>query len=354
MRRSNRRLVKSLLTAIAQTASESTSANSHHLYSILPADLDAADTDYRRLEQEWRRAGAARVTDEDVAKVRDKAKELQREFDQVMHQSRFGFMLLYLHLVRLFVLSRLPVFGKVVVIGSFVAAICAFSMILSPFVFPTIGAAVQGVLVITSLGGGLVTTVVFLLWPTEHKRQSFQRLHSQRQERKARIETLRLPLAHAWREYKELRNQRLLCAQMESAKKYRDEIAAILATEIYQLIHSNWRALRGEEFEQFLFRVFVMLGYQVKLTKRSHDQGVDLVVIGKGKTIAVQAKGHESSVGNHAVGEVVAGMSYHRCDACVVITNSYFTPTAKKLAIANDCRLIDGSEIPKLIEGAIY
>ena len=147
---------------------------------------------------------------------------------------------------------------------------------------------------------------------------------------------------------------RLLQRSLEDAKKNRDEIAAIIATELYQLLHCNWRAMRAEEFEQFLCRVFVMLGYQAQLTKRSHDQGVDLIITGKGKIIAVQAKGYASSVGNHSVGEVVAGMAFHGCDTCVVITNSYFTSTAKKLAIANNCRLIDDSEIPKLIEGLIY
>jgi hypothetical protein len=342
------------LTAITQTTPKSTSANSQQLYSILPADLDVADAEYRRIEQKWEHAGAVLVTEQEVDRAQQKAKVLQQEFDQVMRQTQIGFTLLYLHLVRLFVLTRLPGFGKVTVIGSFGAVICAFSMVLSALVFSTVEAVFQAALFITLSGCSLVTMFVFLLWPTEHKRHSFLRLQGERQELNARVETLQLPLAQAWKAFKGLRRRRDLCVQLESAKKDRDEIAAIIATEIYQLINSNWRGMRGEEFEQFLCRVFVMLGYQAKLTKRSHDQGVDLVVTGKGKTIAIQAKGYQSSVGNHAVGEVVAGMSFHGCDICVVITNSYFTPTAIKLAVANNCRLIDGSEIPRLIEGAIF
>jgi HJR/Mrr/RecB family endonuclease len=112
--------------------------------------------------------------------------------------------------------------------------------------------------------------------------------------------------------------------------------------------------MRGVEFEHFLARVFEMLGYQVELTKVSGDQGADLVVTGKGKRIAVQAKGFAGSVGNDAVQEVVASMPCYKCDCCVVVTNSSFTPGAKRQAAPWSCRLIDGAQIPALIEGRIY
>ena len=100
--------------------------------------------------------------------------------------------------------------------------------------------------------------------------------------------------------------------------------------------------------------MFESLGYQTQVTKASGDQGADLLVIGKGRKIAVQAKGYADGVGNHAVMEVVAGMNFYQCNSCLVVTNSYFTQAAISLAVANGCRLVDGAQIIELIEGRIY
>jgi restriction system protein len=77
------------------------------------------------------------------------------------------------------------------------------------------------------------------------------------------------------------------------------------------------------------------------------------VLTGKGRRIAVQAKGWENSVGNGAVQEVLAGKLYYDCAECAVVTNSSFTTKAKDLAVKAGCLLIDGKQIPDLIEGKI-
>ncbi len=79
-----------------------------------------------------------------------------------------------------------------------------------------------------------------------------------------------------------------------------------------------------------------------------------MVVTGKGRRIAIQAKGYDGSVGNKAVQEAYAGMSFYKCAECAAITNSQFTSGAEELATSVGCRLIDGSLIPSLIEGRIY
>jgi hypothetical protein len=121
-----------------------------------------------------------------------------------------------------------------------------------------------------------------------------------------------------------------------------------------RLLRTNWRALRDTPFEDFLQQVFEALGYSVQTTKASGDQGLDLILTGKGRRIGVQAKGYTDNVGNHAVMEAHAGTDYYRCDCCVVITNSDFTRQARELAARIGCRLISGSEIPDLILGRIY
>lgn len=120
------------------------------------------------------------------------------------------------------------------------------------------------------------------------------------------------------------------------------------------LKHTNWLDLAGIPFEEFLSDIFRELGYYVETTKTSGDQGVDLVLNKNQEWIAVQAKGYpNSTVGNHAIGEVVAGMKHYQCSRCVVITNSTFTRSAKELAESNQCMLIDRYMIVKLIDGEI-
>src|SRR5262249_54090334 len=137
-------------------------------------------------------------------------------------------------------------------------------------------------------------------------------------------------------------------------RQHRKEVADILASVKYQLLHTNWRDMRGTPFEDFLGRVFESLGYRVQFTKASGDQGADLLLTGKGIRAAIQTKGYKDRVGNHAVQEIVAAMAFYQCTSCAVITNSQFTSGAIDLAQANGCRLIDGSQIPDLIEGRIY
>lgn len=133
----------------------------------------------------------------------------------------------------------------------------------------------------------------------------------------------------------------------------REKLAASSEHRRKLLLAERWKELRSVEFEQFLERVFVELGYTVETTKVTGDQGVDLVVNHRGKRIAIQVKGYLNSVSNGAVQEAYAGMAYYKCDAAAVITNSRFTASAFDLANTIGCRLIDEDSLPKLILGQV-
>jgi hypothetical protein len=139
----------------------------------------------------------------------------------------------------------------------------------------------------------------------------------------------------------------------DRACQHHEKLRRVLESRRYRLVHTNWRSLRGVPFENFLAEVFEELGYSVELTKASGDQGVDLVVTGKGRRIAVQAKGYAGSVGNKAVQEVYAGKKHYDCDGYVVVTNSDFTSGAVSLAQSVHCRLIDQQRLSDLIHGKI-
>lgn len=99
--------------------------------------------------------------------------------------------------------------------------------------------------------------------------------------------------------------------------------------------------MNGSEFEYFVCELYKKMGYKAEVTKQSGDQGLDVIVEKGDKRIGVQAKCYSGTVGNLAVQEAVAGKNYYHCDKVVVVTNNYFTPSAKELAHSNDVVLWD-------------
>lgn len=140
---------------------------------------------------------------------------------------------------------------------------------------------------------------------------------------------------------------------LEAATQQYREMVERFESRRNQMLLFDWRTLRGGPFEKFLRAIFEELGYQVQLTRSTGDQGVDLIVVKNNVRIAVQAKGYADSVGNAAVQQAHAGMTYYHCSRCAVITNSFFTPSAIELAARVGCVLVDGSRIPALILGEV-
>lgn len=105
--------------------------------------------------------------------------------------------------------------------------------------------------------------------------------------------------------------------------------------------------MSGEEFEQLLAAHFSSQGYQVRLTKKSGDFGVDLLCRRDGRLIGVQAKRYKASVGVAAIQQVIGGMQYYGCDCAMVVTNSYFTAPAQELAKKSGVILWDREDLRK-------
>jgi len=106
----------------------------------------------------------------------------------------------------------------------------------------------------------------------------------------------------------------------------------------------------GNDFEKFLEKLFLRLGYHVALTPQTRDQGADLIIEKELVKIVVQAKFYNSTVGNKAVQEVIAAKSYYDADSCMVVTNNTFTSSAYELAKANRVKLVDGNELNSMIK----
>jgi restriction system protein len=107
-------------------------------------------------------------------------------------------------------------------------------------------------------------------------------------------------------------------------------------------------AMSGMEFEDHVARIARSCGVPVIMTAVTGDWGVDVVVGHRPERVAVQCKRQSRPVGAGAVQEVVAGAPMHGCTKTMVVTNNEFTPAAVKLAELHGCRLVGGSELPRL------
>jgi HJR/Mrr/RecB family endonuclease len=112
--------------------------------------------------------------------------------------------------------------------------------------------------------------------------------------------------------------------------------------------NTNVSKMSGIDFENHIAQLLREEGIHVSGTPKTGDQGADLIAKINGKTIIIQAKRYESSVGNKAVQEVVGAINFYNGDEGWVITNSSFTKSARELAHKSGVKLIDGIDMENL------
>ncbi len=108
-------------------------------------------------------------------------------------------------------------------------------------------------------------------------------------------------------------------------------------------------AVTGYDFEQYCADLLSKNSFiNVKVTKKSGDQGIDILAEKDYVKYAIQCKYYTSPVGNTAVQEAFAGKSYYGCHIAVVMTNNTFTDSARQLASQLGVVLWDGNFISEL------
>lgn len=103
-------------------------------------------------------------------------------------------------------------------------------------------------------------------------------------------------------------------------------------------------------FEALTAVYFEKSGYDVILTKKTGDKGVDVLAMNQTGNFAIQCKHSRNPVGNSCISEVVSGSNYYasiynQSFIPMAFTNSNFTNSAKELAAANKVKLYDGKDI---------
>ena len=90
--------------------------------------------------------------------------------------------------------------------------------------------------------------------------------------------------------------------------------------------HSN-----GYEFEEYVATVLNKAGWTTRLTKKSGDQGLDVLAFDDRYRVALQCKRYASPVGNSAVQEAHAAADFIGASHAVLVATSGFTASAIQL-----------------------
>lgn len=99
----------------------------------------------------------------------------------------------------------------------------------------------------------------------------------------------------------------------------------------------------GLQFEFYLKALLKELGYKSEVTKGSNDFGADLIMKKDNKKIVIQAKRYKykSNVSIDAVQQVYTAITYYKANEAWIITNSFYTKNAQKLAKVCNVELLD-------------
>jgi HJR/Mrr/RecB family endonuclease len=112
----------------------------------------------------------------------------------------------------------------------------------------------------------------------------------------------------------------------------------------------QYDCMEGHDFEKFCAGVLEKNGFSnISVTPGSGDQGVDIIACKDGVKYGIQCKCYSSDIGNKAVQEVYSGARFYDCHVPVVLTNRYFTKSARELAEKTNVLLWDRDKLNDMI-----
>lgn len=114
-------------------------------------------------------------------------------------------------------------------------------------------------------------------------------------------------------------------------------------------------AIDGWEFEELIEQIFAIMGFKITRTPKTKDYGADLIIKYKKLTFAVQCKlYYKHNVGNSAIQEIATAREYYQTDGAIVITNSYYSKPATKLANTVGVQLLDRMSLINILQRLKY
>lgn len=109
------------------------------------------------------------------------------------------------------------------------------------------------------------------------------------------------------------------------------------------------RNMDSDEFEEIAAQLYRERGYEVRLTKKGADGGIDVIAESEDMTVAIQAKRYSlaNTVGAKTVRETFAATRREKILRPSIITTSKFTRNARKEADQLGVELIDGEDLAR-------
>jgi hypothetical protein len=119
------------------------------------------------------------------------------------------------------------------------------------------------------------------------------------------------------------------------------------------LISSNYAFMSPYEFEELLADLFKKMGYEVEVTPKSGDYGIDVVARNQNDVIAIQAKKYSTAnkVSNRDVQRLLGAMQLQtvRANKGILITTSDFTAQAVEQSKGTPVELWNGEHLNSLL-----
>lgn len=144
----------------------------------------------------------------------------------------------------------------------------------------------------------------------------------------------------------------------KSFSKYKDALFAYTYWEETTKL-DYWMNLDGHQFEAAVAAVYRSNGYKAVVSKQSGDGGIDIILEGGGKRIAVQCKAHKSPIGPSVARDLYGTMAHFGFDEGVIVSRSGFTTgvydfvSNKPISLKNlnDLLLMQKSIFPGNLQG---
>jgi restriction system protein len=118
-------------------------------------------------------------------------------------------------------------------------------------------------------------------------------------------------------------------------------------------------SLSPEEFECLVAELFSNIGYDVELTKKTHDNGIDIIArnnnVTKKELILIQCKKYKQKITVKDIRELIGIIEIYNATKGIFCTSSDYTIAAKKLIEkSNRIELLNGLEIVRLCNEHLY
>ena len=103
--------------------------------------------------------------------------------------------------------------------------------------------------------------------------------------------------------------------------------------------------MKGVRFEESLADLYRKMGYSVRQTKGSGDEGIDLILEKEGIKIVVQCKGHAKPIGVGVVRDLYGAMMHFGAPTAVLACPAGFTEGVMQFVRGKPIKLVSAKEL---------